>query len=330
MKLFKTLLAATLAVPMMVQADYSQHPQAQAVILELAKTDQFTVDELTAVFKSAERKDSILKAMSRPAEKVKPWHQYRNIFISDRRVSQGAEFWAEHADALAKASKETGVPAKMIVAIIGVETSYGRNMGSHRVIDALSTLAFEYPRRSAFFTKELKKFLELSKQEQVDPLSLKGSYAGAMGYGQFMPSSYLAYAVDGDDDGHIDIWNNPTDAIFSVANYFKRHGWQTDGPVISGVKVAADAEMRLTEGAGSRKSLKPTANLAMWATKGFEGTGDEPGSAPAALLKFDQPDGVEYKFGFNNFYTITRYNISSMYARAAWDLANLIEEKRSQ
>jgi len=328
MKLTRLLSAMVLTLPMAVSADYSQHPKAQQLILDLAKGDDFTVNELTAVFQSAERKDSILKAMSRPAEKVKPWYEYRKIFISDRRINQGVEFWNTHRDALEAASKETGVPAKVIVAIIGVETSYGRNMGSHRVVDALSTLAFDYPRRSAFFTKELKSYLKLAKQQGVDPLSLKGSYAGAMGYGQFMPSSYLAYAVDGDGDGKVDIWKNPTDAIHSVANYFKRHGWQPGAEVIADVSVTENAQMKAAEGAGTRKKLKPSLNVGEWRAKGFSTHDDVAESKPATLLKFDQPSGVEYKMGFNNFYTITRYNISSMYARAVWELAGNIEEKQ--
>jgi len=328
MNLKRLMGALALTLPLAVSADYSKHPQAQKLILELAKSDEFTVDELTAVFQSAERKDSILKAMSRPAEKVKPWYEYRKIFISDRRINQGVEFWTTHQDALNAASEKTGVPAKVIVAIIGVETSFGRNMGSHRVVDALSTLAFDYPRRSAFFTKELKAYLKLAKQQGVDPLSLKGSYAGAMGYGQFMPSSYLAYAVDGDGDGKVDIWGNPTDAIHSVANYFKRHGWQKGGEVIADVTLADSVQMKAAEGAGSRKKLKPSLNVGEWQAKGFKTDAKVADSKPAALLKFDQPEGVEYKMGFNNFYTITRYNISSMYARAVWELAGNIEEKK--
>ncbi len=330
MKLRKTLLATAMAIPFALTtsqvalADYSKHPKAQEVILELAKSEEFTVDELMAVFKSAAKQDRILSLMSKPAEKVKPWYEYRNIFISDRRVNQGVQFWNENADALKAASEKTGVPAKMIVAIIGVETSYGRITGSHRVIDALSTLAFEYPRRSEFFTKELKAYLKLTKEQGVDPLSLKGSYAGAMGYGQFMPSSYQAYAVDGDGDGKIDIWNNPTDAIHSVANYFKQHKWQAGESVMAGVTLFDDADESMVD-----NTVKPSADLFAWARIGFEGQGPEPGDTKAALLRYDQKDGPEYKFGFHNFYVITRYNRSRMYARAAWELANLIEEKHT-
>ena len=213
--------------------NYATNPAASALIDELVEEQGFDRGELQQVFASAERQQTILEAIARPAEKTKPWHEYRNIFLTDKRERQGREFFAQHRATLARAEHETGVPAEIIVAIIGVETYYGRITGSYRVIDALSTLAFDYPRRSTFFTKELKNYLQLTHEQGFDPLAMKGSYAGAMGYGQFMPSSYRSYAVDFDDDGQIDIWNNPVDAIGSVANYFKRHGWRPGEPVVS-------------------------------------------------------------------------------------------------
>jgi membrane-bound lytic murein transglycosylase B len=199
--------------------DYTDSPQRQdEFIAEMTREHGFADEQLRDLFKQAERKQAILDAISRPAERVKPWKEYRPIFLTDARIAQGRGFLArEHAKRWQRAEREYGVPAEIIVAIIGVETFYGRNTGSWRVIDALSTLGFDYPPRQPFFRQQLKEFLLLTREEQVDPLTLKGSYAGAMGLPQFMPSSFRAYAVDFDADGRIDIWNNPTDAIGSVA-----------------------------------------------------------------------------------------------------------------
>ena len=179
-----------------------------------------------------ERKQNILDAIARPAEKTKPWSEYRDVFLTDSRISEGVEFWRANAAALARAQQEYAVPPEIVVAIIGVETRYGRNAGTYRVLDALATLAFDYPPRSDFFRGELTEFLLLAREEGVDPRSLTGSYAGAMGYGQFIPSSFRNYAVDFDGDGKRNIWTNPHDAIGSVANYFGEHGWTADGHVV--------------------------------------------------------------------------------------------------
>ncbi|MEQ4537885.1 MAG: lytic murein transglycosylase B, partial [Billgrantia sp.] len=194
-------------------ADYQDSPQVTEFVEEMTRDYGFASEQLYALFAEVERKQAILDAISRPAEKVKPWKEYRPIFITDKRIAQGVEFWNKNQAALEKAEAEYGVPPQFIVAIIGVETFYGGNTGSWRVMDALSTLAFDYPPRAPFFRKELREFLMLTREEQVDPITLKGSYAGAMGLPQFMPSSFRAYAVDFDGDGHINIWSNPTDAI---------------------------------------------------------------------------------------------------------------------
>lgn len=220
-------------------ADYTG-ANVDEFIAEMTRDYGFASEQLRDLFKQAERKQAILDAISRPAERVKPWKEYRPIFLTDSRVAQGVDFWRENEAALSRAEAEYGVPAEIIVAIIGVETFYGRNTGSHRVIDALSTLGFDYPPRQPFFRQQLKEFLLLTREEQVDPLTLKGSYAGAMGLPQFMPSSFRAYAVDFDGDGHIDIWNNPTDAIGSAASYFKQHGWAAGEPVVARAKVSGE------------------------------------------------------------------------------------------
>jgi len=299
--------------------NYAVHPAAQVVIDELVQEEGFDREQLMLVFAEAERQDSILKAISRPAEKTKAWYEYREIFLNEKRERQGVEFFAEHRETLARAERETGVPAQVIVAIIGVETYYGRVAGSYRVIDALSTLAFDYPKRSEFFTKELKNYLILTREQGFDPLDLKGSYAGAMGYGQFMPSSYREYAIDFDGDGVADIWNNPVDAIGSVANYFKRHGWRPGEAVVSAADAAADVPDELF--VQGRSGLKPERSVAQFAAAGIVARQELDPEAPATAMKFELEDGYEYWLGLHNFYVITRYNHSAMYAMSVYQLS---------
>ena len=302
--------------------NYAGNAAAAIVIEELVQEEGFDRAALEAVFAGAERKDSILKAMSRPAEKTKAWHEYRAIFLTDKREAQGLEFYAEHREVLRRAEEEMGVPADLIVAVIGVETSYGGNTGSYRVIDALSTLAFDYPKRATFFTQELKHFLILTRDQGLDPMVLKGSYAGAMGYGQFMPSSYRSYAIDFDDDDLVDIWNNPVDAIGSVANYFKRHGWRPDAPVV--YPALATEEVPATFFVQNRSGLVPKLTVAEFAEAGIT---VEQGPSPedtATAMKFELEDGYEYWLGMHNFYVITRYNHSAMYAMSVYQLSQKI------
>ncbi|MEP4486693.1 MAG: lytic murein transglycosylase B [Halioglobus sp.] len=302
--------------------NYGANPLAQELINELVEDDGFDRATLEAVFEDAQRKDSILKAMDRPAEKTKPWYDYRKIFVTDKRERQGIEFYAEHKETLARAEQETGVPAEIIVSIIGVETYYGRITGSYRVIDALSTLAFDYPRRSPFFTKELKNYLMLTRDQGLDPLDMKGSYAGAMGYGQFMPSSYREYAIDFDGDGLIDIWGNPVDAIGSVANYFKRHGWRTGGQVVAAATAQPDVEEEWF--VRSRADLKPKFTVAEFEAAGITTTDELDPAASAVAMKFELEDGYEYWLGLHNFYVTTRYNHSAMYAMSVYQLSQRI------
>lgn len=303
------------------EENYATNPAAEVVIDELVAEEGFDREELVALFSDAGRQQSILDAMSRPAEKTKPWYEYREIFLNDKREKQGVEFYREHEATLKRAEQETGVPASMIVSIIGVETYYGRIAGSYRVIDALSTLAFDYPRRSEFFTKELKHFLILTRDQGMDPLTLKGSYAGAMGYGQFMPSSYRSYAIDFDGDDKADIWNNPVDAIGSVANYFKAHGWTEGGTVI----VPADLTAELPEEMMSRgRKLKPRFTVAEFEAAGLKPTEAADPAAEAIGIEFELADGMEYWLGLHNFYVITRYNHSAMYAMSVYQLSERI------
>jgi membrane-bound lytic murein transglycosylase B len=306
-----------------VAADYEGSPQVAEFVAEMTRDYGFAGEQLVNLFREVERKQSILDAISRPAEKVKTWAEYRPIFITDRRINQGVEFWKQHEAALARAEQEYGVPAQVIVAIIGVETSYGANTGSYRVIDALSTLGFDYPPRADFFRKELKQFLLLAREQQVDPLTLKGSYAGAMGMPQFMPSSFRAYAVDFDGDGHINIWNDPDDAIGSVASYFKRHGWVTGEAVVSTAQISGEqAEEGLTVGLDP---VKTVGELRAMGWSSHEAVRDD---VSVTAFRLDGEAGPEYWLGLPNFYVITRYNRSAMYAMAVHQLSDLIVQAR--
>lgn len=307
-----------------VCADYSAHPEARDFIDELVSEHEFEREALETLFAQASRRDNILEAIARPAERVRPWKEYRPIFVVPARVNNGVAFWREHREDLARAEATYGVPAEIIVAIIGVETNYGGNMGRHRVIDALATLAFDYPPRAPFFRSELKHYLILTREQQQDPLNFLGSYAGAMGYGQFMPSSYRAYAVDFDGDGTIDIWNNITDAIGSVANYFSEHGWHTGEPVA--VRARVNDEYR--DGDNLNSINRPQTTLAQWREQGAEPIVPMADEIPASLLKLDGRHGDEYWFGLHNFYVITRYNRSHMYALATYQLSRKLRQQR--
>ena len=300
---------------------YAEYPAAQKLVDELVQEQGYEREPLLALLAQAEKKQSILDAISRPAEKTLEWKGYRKIFLTKKRREQGLAFWQENDAVLAAAEAKYGVPAEIIVAIIGVETSYGRIMGSYRVLDALSTLAFDYPRRSKFFTKELKHFIQLAKEQQQDPLSLKGSYAGAMGYGQFMPSSFRAYAVDFDGDELADIWKNPQDAIGSVANYFKRHGWKTGESVVSRAALLENFSPEL-----ANQSLKPKYTIQQLEEAGFKALEDLRPDADSSLVKLEGAKGSEYWLGLNNFYVITRYNHSRMYAMAVYQLSQDIKQ----
>lgn len=294
-------------------ADYRDHPSAAALVDRVAAKG-VDRDWLDSALAEATKQESILKAISRPAEKSKPWADYQDIFLTDRRTTEGLKFWRENREALDRVSAETGVPSEIIVAIIGVETYYGRITGGYRVIDALTTLAFDYPRRSPFFTKELEVFLALAYESGLPLADMKGSYAGAMGLGQFMPSSYTAYAKDFEGDGVIDIWTNPNDAVMSVANYFVAHGWRPGGDVIAPADFEGDPEI-------FESGLKPKKTIAELSSLGLMPRHNLLVSAMATPIKFEGKAGDEYWLGLHNFYVITRYNHSAMYAMAVYLLS---------
>ena len=272
--------------------------------------------EIRATLAQAQYRQNIIDAITRPAE-AKPWKSYRPIFITDARINGGRKFMAEHRQELQRVEDRTGVPAEIIVAIIGVETSYGGNMGSFRVLDALYTLGFFYPKREAFFSSELAHLFKLGRVENFDITQLKGSYAGAMGYGQFMPSSYINYAKDGDNDGRRNLFNNLDDVFSSVANYFIGHGWRKDEPVFVRASMDATAMPFVPD------NLEAKYSLAELAQKGYRPVGNVP-DLPATLLTLDGADGVEHWIGFKNFYVITRYNRSPLYAMSVYQLAQAI------
>jgi membrane-bound lytic murein transglycosylase B len=277
------------------------------------------------VLSGAEHKQSIIDAMSRPAEAVRPWRDYRPIFINDARISGGRAFYAENRDALDRVAAETGVPAEYIVAIIGVETSYGRITGNHRVLDALYTLAFGFPKRAPFFAGELAQLFALTAEEpQLEIASLTGSYAGAMGMGQFMPSSYRLWAKDGDGDGRRDLLTHKPDVFASIANYFVVHGWQRGGPVVARAVRDPGAEDFKPEG------LEPVHPLPALAARGYRPLAGEPVAEGATLLSFDGAAGPEYWLGYRNFYVISRYNRSPMYSLAVHQLAQAIAGRETQ
>ncbi|TKB49489.1 lytic murein transglycosylase B [Ferrimonas sediminicola] len=268
----------------------------------------------------ASRNDKVLEAISTPWE-AKPWYQYRQLFLTQERVEDGVAFWTQHRDTLARAEAQFGVDASMIVAIIGIETRYGRHTGSYPVLDALYTLGFYYPKRAEFFASELGHYLTLAQQEGWDLTATKGSYAGAMGWGQFIPSSYLAYSVDFDGDGKRDLLNNPVDAIGSVANYFAEHKWSHKAPAAVPIAVPEDkpAEALMWNG----NPLEAT--VAQLRAAGAEALGRDTDRAALLTLKSGET-GIQYYQVSPNFYTITRYNRSPLYAMAAVEFAQRLQE----
>lgn len=300
-------------------ADYKDHPKYEPFIAEMVKEHNYDEKVLREVLSQAERKDSILEAIARPAEKVKPWHEYRDIFLTEGRAKAGKAFLKEHKATFDAVEEKYGVPREIIAAIIGVETYYGRHTGSYRVIDALATLGFDYPQRSLFY-RELKNYFLMIRDNDLDPLAIKGSYAGAMGLGQFIPSSYISYAVDYDGDGKKDLWTNVDDAIASVAYYFKRYGWVAGEPVASSVTLYnADADKLANSG------LSLSATISQWKTRGVN-TPKNISERDAALFRYDLEEGQEYWLVYKNFYVITRYNRSSMYARAVSDFSEILKQ----
>ncbi|MDB6086468.1 MAG: hypothetical protein JWN43_4349 [Gammaproteobacteria bacterium] len=297
-------------------------PDIKSFIDEVSERDSISKRQLRKLLKAAKSQPAIVEAMDRPAEKAKPWFEYRPIFVTERRVREGTEFWIAHRQELDRASVGSGVAPEYLAAIVGVETYYGRLTGSYRVLDALATLAFDYPARAKFFRDELEQFILLARDTRLDPLLVKGSYAGAMGAPQFMPSNYRRYAVDANADGHIDLWNNWSDVCASVGNYLKEHGWNHGEPVLSEAAVETGKSEDLD---GRKLALSDTVESLK--AKGVEFDSPLPPEAPAILIAADEPDGVHWRVGYNNFFVITRYNHSALYAMAVYELAAAVKQR---
>lgn len=296
-----------------------KHPGMLEFASELAAGNPEQEQAFLALLEEATFKESIIAAMTRPAE-AKPWYKYRPIFITQARIDGGRRFMAEHLDLLQRAEDRYGVPKEYIVSIIGVETSYGRITGSYRVLDALATLAFYYPPRAPYFRGELGRFLRLPVDHGIglELTEVKGSYAGAMGWGQFMPTSYATWAVDGDEDGQIDLWGSVADITASVANYLLEHGWETGGPIKLALQPIPGAREIKWEGADP---IYPLAQLVEW---GYQPEAIVDPDRPAALLTLQLENGQEHYATFANFKVITRYNRSPLYAMAVTQLAEAI------
>ena len=305
--------------------DYAENIAAQKFFKEMEKRHDFDDFELRKLFSQVYRDQGILDLISKPAEKRLAWREYREIFLDNARIKNGIKFWEENEKVISDVSDRYGVPGEIIAAIIGVETRYGKITGNHRVISALSTLAFDYPPRSRFFRKELEAFLLLTREEGKSPLELKGSYAGAMGYGQFMPSSYRAYAVDSDGDGKRDIWNSRSDAIGSVANYLSAHSWNKGAGVA--IRVELDPEFKEMD-ENSFSDLRPNLTGSQLLKMGFKVPSTHL-EKMVALIRLRSDAESEYWLGEWNFYVITRYNRSPMYAMAVLQLAQALRTGKS-
>lgn len=303
-----------------------EHPGTEEFVKRAASEYGLSETEVRALLLEAEYKQSIVDAISRPAE-GKPWHEYRLIFMTDKRIEGGVEFWKENLDLIEAASKKFGVDQEIIVSIIGVETFYGRITGSYRIIDSLVTLGFYYPQdlssdRSPFFSSELMQYMQLAAEEGLPTAEVTGSYAGAMGMGQFMPSSYREYAVDFDEDGSRDLWRSKADVIGSVANYLHRHGWQAGQPVTRRAIASTDAAFDEI----SKRGFKPSLTVAQWQEKGFRSSNELSPDLPAAVLRLVEEKRNTYWLTFKNFYVITRYNRSPRYAMAVYELSQEIKK----
>jgi membrane-bound lytic murein transglycosylase B len=297
-------------------------PDVQDFISHMVGVSSYKTADMRKLLKAAQTQQSIIEAMDRPAEKAKLWYEYKPIFITERRIREGTDFWIAHRQALDQAAVRSGVAPEYIAAIVGVETFYGRNTGSYRVLDALATLAFDYPARSKFFRDELEQFLLLTREVGLDPLLIKGSYAGAMGAPQFMPSNYRRYAVDADADGRIDLWNNWQDVCASVGNYLKEHGWNAGEPVLSDASIAVAPPL---DNDGRKLALGDT--VGSLKAEGVMFDSSLPADSAAMLIAVDEPDGQHWRVGYNNFYVITRYNHSALYAMAVYDLASAVKQR---
>ena len=318
----KKILALSLAlVASLVRADYSAHPAAEGVIQQLVDKHQFSAEEVRVILAQANTEQRILDSMANAAEKTKTWTAYRNSFLSEFRIKQGAKFLEQHAGLLAKTQREYGVPPQVVAAIMGVETNYGSYTGKANVLDALATLAFEHPRRGKFFTSELVEFIVLCREQGWQANQPLGSYAGAMGMSQFMPSNYRKLAVDGNGDGRVDL-HDVADAAPSIANYLRHHGWQPGELVATRAAVHAGFNKSVI-GSG----LKPNYSVQELEAAGFFSQRKLPKEQRARVVRFNDADGDEFWLGLQNFYAISRYNPRAKYAMAVYLLSEEVRRE---
>ncbi|MCI0401578.1 MAG: lytic murein transglycosylase B [Gammaproteobacteria bacterium] len=314
-------LALIIVWASLIGANIIDQAELNKFIDSMVQRHEFDGSELHSLFQQVKLTPEVIEAVSKPAER-RPWYRYRPIFLTEERIGGGVEFWSANAKTLDSTATTYGVAPQVVVAIIGVETRYGASTGRYRVMDSLTTLAFNYPERSAFFQDELENYLLLVREQSIDPLSLRGSYAGAMGMPQFIASSYRRYAVDYDGDGVSDIWSNPTDAIASVANYLKAHGWQADRAIAIPAEVRGDQYKGLIE-----LGIKPQIALARINDYGIQLEENVPDDAFGSLVALETAEGQEYWVGLTNFYVITRYNHSPLYAMAIYQLSEAIKSR---
>ena len=298
----------------------ASRPEVQRFVSEVAMRDAMSRRRLLRLLRKAQPQPKIIELMNRQPERVLQWWEYRQLFLTERRIGEGAQFWLDHRAALERIAGESGIPAEYLVAILGCETLYGRLTGRDRVLDSLATLAFDYPPRGEYFRGELEQFLLLTREEHLDPLAVKGSWSGAMGAPQFMPSAYRRYAVDASHNHRRDLWNDWSDVLASVANYLRQNGWQSGYPVLAAAHLdpAHELDAHLLDAATTVDTL---------ATQGIRIDLSVPGSTPVTLIAAEQQDGPAYRVGFNNFRAIVRYNHSTRYAMAVNDLAQAIAER---
>ena len=313
-----TIVGCLLLACSQAGAELLQRAEVATFIDKMVAEHDYDAAQLEDALSRVQLSEKIIAAITRPAEAL-PWHRYRSIFLKPARIKGGATFWRQHQAQLERAAQTYGVPIEIMVAVIGVETKYGGNTGGFKVINALSTLAFDYPKRSRFFTSELQHYFLLTREQSLDPHQLTGSYAGAMGIPQFMPSSYRAYAVDFDGDGRTDIWDNPADAIGSVGNYLGVHGWQADADIVSAARVPeGDIAALLTGGLELKLHIEQVVDA------GVVVDAEVNAAEKVKLLQLENKDGFEYWLARQNFYVITRYNRSALYAMAVYQLAQAI------
>jgi len=325
--LFYLLFSLILSVPAFANQSEEKKLaiEVDKFINELVKDHKFQKHQLQPWFDKAKVNQKIIKTISRPAEAALQWHKYRNIFIQQERVDKGIVFWKKHSKTLKQAEAKFGVPAELIVGLIGIETKYGRIKGNYDVFNSLYTLGFHYPKRSKFFKKELKQFLLLAREQEWVSGTIKGSYAGAMGYGQFMPSSYRMYAVDFDNDGKINLLDNPVDAIGSVANYIKVHGWKKGENIIHKATVSGNEHKSLI-----KRGLKPKTAVKQFYGAGIKTDEELHPETKAVLIALNQKEHKEYWLGLHNFHVISRYNPSKLYTMAVVQLTDLLKKQHQK